>query len=126
MKVEKIIFLLDGATVNGNTISNLPSYAATIPVTLTINRVVDIKDYTITVNDGNGSSDNVTINLLSTWSGSHNLGDWKGFWGSARKLPVGSTVQITFANYNNCLFEFAWFASTITAGFSIFFSTKAL
>ena len=109
----------DGATVNGNTISNLPSYAATIPVTLTINRVVDIKDYTITVNDGNGSSDNVTINLLSTWSGSYNLGNWEGFWGSARKLPVGTTVQITFADYNDCSFELHTYNSDTQFGYDI-------
>ena len=91
---------------NGKTISNLPNYAATIPVKLEITQVVDIKNYTIVVAGNDGSSDNVTINLLSTWSGSHSLGNWEGFWGSARKLPVGSTVQITFADYdNNCSFE---------------------
>lgn len=104
------------ANVNGKTVSNLPNYAATIPVKLEITQVVDIKNYTITVSTNDGRSDNVTINLLSTWSGSHSLGNWEGFWGSARKLPVGSTVQITFANYNNCLFELHTYKSSTEFG----------
>lgn len=107
------------ANVNGKTISNLPNDAATIPVKLGITRVVDIKNYTITVSTNDGRSDNVTINLLSTWSGSHNLGNWEGFWGSARKLPVGSIVQITFANYNNCSFELHTYKSSTDFGYDL-------